>query len=257
MSLSTKFWDQYVKEWPEVNRSLGGQLGWPGDEWGSPEGWERTYQRLFVPAGVKNWERAVEIGPGSGKYTLRVLANPKTAVRAYDVSPQFLEVCQARCQEPVNQGRLSLHLLDLTSADRMASDLNNCGWQRSVDAFYSIDAMVHVDLQYLIVYLITAGLTLKPGGKLILTLADATTDLGFQQMLEEIWFTYPGQTSPTGTSKFEWISPDIVRSILPRLGFELEWLNNAEKDIELIASLADVKVANRFHPYLLPRGPQE
>ena len=39
-------------------------------------------------------------------------------MRAYDVSPQFLEVCQARCQESINQGRLRLHLLDLTSADR-------------------------------------------------------------------------------------------------------------------------------------------
>jgi hypothetical protein len=96
--------------------------------------------------------------------------------------------------------------------------------------------MVHVDLQYLIVYLITAGLVLKPGGKVIMTLADVTTDANFNQMLEEISFTFPGQSNPMGTSKFERISPDILRSVLPRLGFAIDRLDTPRNsgDVELI-----------------------
>src|SRR5262249_8482932 len=157
--------------------------------------------------GVHDWQRAVEIGPGSGKYTLRVLAGSPAVVRAYDISPQFLKVCEARCERLITEGRLSLQLLNGITTDQMLADLSERGWSRTVDAVFSIDAMVHVDLQYLIVYLITAALVLKPGGKVIMTLADVTTDANFNQMLDEISFTYPGQANPIGTSKFEWISP--------------------------------------------------
>jgi hypothetical protein len=136
----------------------------------------------------------------------------------------------------------------------MLTDLSECGWRRTVDAVFSIDAMVHVDLQYLIVYLITAGLVLKPGGKVIMTLADVTTEANFNQMLDEISFTYPGQSNPIGTSKFEWISPDIVRSVLPRLGFAIDRLDAPYlKDLFVVASLASPEKVDALHHYLRPR----
>src|SRR5262249_197583 len=158
------FWDHYVQHWPEVKESLGGEPEWPGDEWGSGQ---LVYDNLFVPAGVHDWQRAVEIGPGSGKYTLRVLAGSPAVVRAYDISPQLLKVWEARCERLITEGRLSLQLLNGITTDQMLADLSERGWSRTVDAVFSIDAMVHVDLQYLIVYLITAALVLKPGGKVI------------------------------------------------------------------------------------------
>src|SRR5437870_2344780 len=83
-------WDNYVRTWGD---SASGQLAWPGDEWGTPQTWERVFNWLFVPAEVASWKRAVEIGPGSGKYTLKVLESSPAEVRAYDISGRFLEVC--------------------------------------------------------------------------------------------------------------------------------------------------------------------
>src|SRR5688572_33016577 len=105
-SIYARFWDNYVQNWPATKDSLGGQKEWPGDEWGSGQ---LVYENLLVASGVLDWQRAVEIGPGSGKYTLRVLAGSRAVVRAYDISPQFLKVCEARCEHAVAEGRLSLH----------------------------------------------------------------------------------------------------------------------------------------------------
>jgi hypothetical protein len=246
-----RYWDTYVeKRWPKVKAASGEVYEWPGDEWGSPEVWESIHQELFVPSGVREWQRAVEIGPGSGKYTLKVLEGSRATIRAYDVSAQYISVCETRCQEWIKQERLSMHLLGIARADQMLTDLTGCGWRRTVDAFYSIGAMVHVDLQYLIVYLVTAGMTLKRGGKLILTLADASGETGFQKLLNDIRWYYPAQDKPN--PKYEWLSPDLVQSILPRLGFETNLLSNKQRDLYVVATLARPELADDLHHYLLP-----
>jgi SAM-dependent methyltransferase len=243
-------WDAYVNAFAEINSATSRRVDWPGDEWGTPEGWKELYEELFVPAGVKVWQRAVEIGPGSGKYTVKVLADSPAVVRAYDVSAEFLKVCETRCNKAIREDRLSLHLLNSEQPDQMLTDIVNCGWKRTIDAFYSIDSMVHVDLQYLIAYLITAGQVLRPGGKLILTLADATSEAGFRKLVEDINPFYYTQGRPSG--KFEWLSPDMIRSILSRLGFELEYMDGSKRDVHVIASLANLERADSFDKYLLP-----
>jgi 16S rRNA A1518/A1519 N6-dimethyltransferase RsmA/KsgA/DIM1 with predicted DNA glycosylase/AP lyase activity len=75
------------------------------------EHWERTFLRLFVRADVSEWKRAIEIGPGSGKYTKKVLGASSAVVRAYDVSEKFLSVCQTRLKSDGDESRLKLKLL--------------------------------------------------------------------------------------------------------------------------------------------------
>jgi hypothetical protein len=202
---------------------------------------------------VVEWQRAIEIGPGSGKYTVKVLEASQSIVRAYDVSPQFLKVCEARCHEWINRSRLSLQLLGTRRPDQMLCDIEAFGWRRQVDAVFSIDAMVHVDLQYLIVYLITAALTLRPGGKLILTLADATRDLGFAKLLGDIAWAFPNQANARGSGKFEWLGPDIVRSVLTRLGFEPDVvIESRYRDLGVVASLRHPELAEALERYVAP-----
>jgi SAM-dependent methyltransferase len=244
-------WDNYVRSWGD---SPSGRLEWPGDEWGTPEVWERVFNRLFVPAEVASWKRAVEIGPGSGKYTLKVLESSSAEVRAYDISGRFLEVCEKRCRMQVEEGRLSLHLLSATQSNQILSDLDACGWRGKLDAFYSIDAMVHVDLQYMIVYLLTAALSLKPGGQLLLTLANVVNERGFRMLLEgasAYWHTQDPMAETPG--KFEWLSADMVRYILKRLGFELTVMTSDRdrRDLFVVASLAHPETAAAFEPYLV------
>jgi len=248
-----RFWDHYVdSDWEQV-RAERGDVEWPGDEWGGPKLWEGIFNRLFLPAGVASWRRAVEIGPGSGKYALKVLAAaPEVQVRAYDVSQRFLEVCAERCASEIARERLSLQLLDVAAPDHMLSDLSTRGWRREVDGFYSIDVMVHVDLQYLIAYLLTAALALKPGGKLVLTAANATSGLGFSNLMRGIKTYWQAQADPIGSSKMEWVDRSMMESILPRLGFELELLHDPQKRwwLELVASLERPEVADELGQYL-------
>ena len=163
-STYSKYWDQYIEDDLQVEQAGRDDLEWPGDEWGTQEQWENIYQLMFVrTGGVERWSRAVEIGQGSGKYTLKVLANPQVTVRAYDVSARFLDVCRERCAAEVEAGRLSLHRIDPGTPRYLLSNLTEAGWRRQVDAVYSIEAMVHVDLQYLMAYLLTAAAVLEAG----------------------------------------------------------------------------------------------
>lgn len=236
--------DRYAGHWDHyVDRHEGDD--WPGDEWGRPGWWEEVFDLLFRPH-VTDWKRAVEIGQGSGKYTLKVLAASEATVRAYDVSSQFLEVCADRCRSEIDGGRLRLHLLN-EKPNEMLCDLAD--WRGEIDAFYSIDAMVHVDLQDLIAYLLTAALTLRQGGRLILTLADGTTPQGFKKLLRDIRTFYR-----ESGAKFEWLGPDLIRATLLRLGFEADLMREAGHDLFVVATLRRPKMAVGLERYLEPHG---
>jgi SAM-dependent methyltransferase len=246
MSLYREHWDEHVKRW----KGTEGQK-WPGDEWGDPARWEELFRTMFVPFGVARWEQALEIGGGGGKYTEKVLeASPRVTVVNCDVSQNFLDTCRERLSSHVASKRLQLFLIPGERADELLLEIERRGLVRKLDGFFSIDAMVHVDLQYLIAYLITAALTLKPGGHLILTLADATTDDGFAHLVNFLPRLYPRQGRPS--AKFEFLGPDIVESLLPRLGFRIVFNERIApgRDLFIVAELADVALADSFRSAL-------
>jgi SAM-dependent methyltransferase len=248
-SIYKRHWDRYVED--DLTGKLDRAGDWPGDEWGDEEAWERTFQTLFEKHGdVGSWRRAVEIGQGSGKYTLKVLRNPDVEVRAYDVSTKFLEVCAERCKEHVDQGRLSLRPLDLGTPGFMLSDLAD--WTRTLDAFYSIDAMVHVDLQYLAAYLVTAAAVLKPGGKLIMSVGSATSEEGFVKLVADIRPRWSSQWDVDNRAKFEWLSGCMMEALLPKFGFELDHLYEPDYGIAALfsASLVRPEVGDELVSYL-------
>lgn len=230
-------WDQYVRDIkPEAGR-------WPGDEWADEQFWQLTFRRMFVEHGAKDWRHCIEIGAGSGKYTQYLLAHAATDIVAFDISVEFLNVLRQRLAEPIAGGRLFPELLRAQKPAEMYDSIKQRGWLRQVDAFYSIDAMVHVDLQFLMAYVATAALTLKPGGKLIMTLADATTDAGFGYLLDSIKPYYPRQSQPGG--KFEWTSRDLIRSVLERIGFTVQFIPElSERDAYFVATLSDLSHAS-------------
>ena len=114
-----------------------------------------------------------------------------------------------------------------------------------LDGFFSMDAMVHVDLQYLIPYFLTAAVALREGGHLIMTLADASTPAGFDFLISRASAYYGADVEPLG--KFEWASRDIARSIVERLGFEVVMCDsppdNEGRDIHLVARMVDREAA--------------
>ncbi|MBU8539924.1 methyltransferase [Falsiroseomonas tokyonensis] len=251
-----QLWDVYVAEsFPRLQKE-DQRLAWPGQEWGNEASWQRIFDKLFVPAGVQSWQAAIEIGGGSGKYTERVLrAGQAVRVWGFDVSRNFLDATAARLGDDIKAGRLSLHEIDAAHPDGMFTLLAEAGQARRLDAVFSIDAMVHVDLTYLTTYWMNAALLLKPGGRVLMTLADPNTGGGFQKILRDIrkFYRMQGRICP----KFEYLSTDIVRAILTRLGFEIEllepWSNHPgrpPRDLYLSARLADPAKAEAFRDAL-------
>jgi len=244
-SFYSRHWDHYVDTWERWRDKEGEDWRWPGDEWGNPDVWESNYRRFFV--GADSWGKAVEIGQGSGKYTVRVLdGNGKVALRAYDVSPKFLEVCAGRCKDHVASGRLSLRQIDVTTPRFLLDDLQD--WKREVDALYSIGVLVHVDLQYLVPYLLAAGTVLKPGGKLIAGFGNVGSEAGFHRLLADVNPFWKGQLNPDQTGKYEWLSGCLVESLLPRLGFQVDELDAPEDSINVttVATLVEPERAERL-----------
>ena len=230
-NLYQKHWDHFVKS----HKTRKGAL--PGDEWGNTESWDRIFRTLFVTHGaVSTWQRSIEIGAGSGKYTVKVLQSSNAEILAADVSSKFQEVMCKNLRDHSLDSRVKPVIVE-NRAGHLLDEIDDMGWSGCVDAVYSIDAMVHVDVQHLIVYLMTASICLNPGGKLIMTLSDCTTGRGFDKMLREASNCFARQGLHTG--KFEYISPDIVESILPKIGFDIVFSNyraNADRrDISLVA----------------------
>jgi SAM-dependent methyltransferase len=251
-----QLWDVYVAEaFPKLQQA-DSRLLYPGQEWGNEKSWQRIFDKLFVPAGVAGWEAAVEIGGGGGKYTERVLrAGDKVRLFGFDVSRNFLDATAARLQDFVGAGRLSLHEIDPVQPDAILTAVAAQGLARKVDAVFSIDAMVHVDLTYLTTYWMNAALLLKPGGRVLMTLADPTTVSGFQKILRDIrkFYRFQGRICP----KFEYLSAEIASFVLRRLGFEIEllepWSNHEgrpPRDLYLIARLDRPEQAEAFRDAL-------
>lgn len=234
-------WDKYVTDVAatHVRRD---DVQYPGDEWGAQAQWRELFDSLFRPAGVTEWKNALEIGQGAGKYTKMVFdASPECRIAAFDISSEYLKVCGERLSDEVAAGRLLLEHLPDEHPDEMILALERLGMAGKLDGFFSMDAMVHVDLQYLIAYFLTASVALREGGHLILTLADASTARGFDFLIARTATFYPRKLDPLG--KFEWGSRDIARSIVERLGFEVVRCdsppNNRGRDVHLIARLVN------------------
>jgi hypothetical protein len=225
-------WNYYVENAPTDGER------WPGDEWGSPALWDQVYRTRLLQHGVGTWERCVEIGPGSGKYSLRVLrGNPSVKILAADVSTEFQRVFLTRMGTEGYSDRVIPILLDNNSGTlRKAVEAQD--WRGKLDGFYSIDAMVHVDLQYLVAYLVTAAVCLHVNGTLIMSLANCCSDRGFEKLIKDTPQMFRRLGHPT--AKFEWLSPDAVGSILGRLGFSITVMDTQSRDIWVVAKLKKV-----------------
>jgi len=250
-------WDSYVEDWDRtvsmvagqtpdqdsvddflVRKTLdqGGVLKHAGDEWGfgNRKAWEGRFNFLFPMEALPSWQHVVEIGAGSGKYTQLVYErNPDIKVLCLDVSRKFLAALKKRFSDRYGTTLFTYHI-DATQPFPLEHALSMLKWPK-LDAVYSLDAMVHVDLQHLMSYLISASRSLKQDGYLMMILADCTTPQGFKKLLVETPRWFLAQNKPT--PKFEWLCPEAVRYVIRHLGFEVVKLESDIRDLFLVARL--------------------
>ena len=207
-------WDDYVAN------STPPAGAWVGDEWGDEGLWSAWFRRLFEPHGVATWRRAIEVGPGAGKYTERVLAASGATVLALDVSARFQELCRRRLAHHVASGRLRLALVGEHDHDALANAARAEGWQGSVDAVYSIDTLVHLTVHQVTALLLSATAVLAPGGWCVGTFACCTSAPGLDKLVSDINRVLRSGGDPT-TGCFHWSSPDAMRAIAAHLGYEV------------------------------------
>src|SRR5713101_2750880 len=196
-------WDNYSKKWnrgilPDKPLS---EDSWPGDEWGNEARWSKIFETMFLDFGATDWKNCVEIEPGSGKYTSLLLRNSDSHIVAFDISPAYMEVMQKRSSRDIEDHRLEPALIKAEKSVELLEYLENKNLLRKLNAFFSIDAMVHVDLQFLIVYFITAALALKENGLMIMTLANAVSQNGFKHLLNG---AKPNHAYPVDTQAYNW-----------------------------------------------------
>ncbi len=211
--------DRYAGAWDAyVEASAGG--GWPGDDWGDPELWRAWFDTILAPAGASEWERAVEIGQGTGKYTAMVLDAGCREVLACDVSQRFLDLCAQRLAGPVAAARLHLHRIDSANPRAIQEACAAHGWTGAVDAVFSIDTMVHVDFNLVAGYLLAGTEVLRSGGTFAMTFADGTSEGGFRKMLGELDGVIAAESDPASLC-FRWVTPELVAVTAERMGYEI------------------------------------
>ena len=250
-----EYFNRFVDEvHPQHRTATGERYAWPGDEWSSPDLRERIFSVLMAGLKLGTVKRIVEIGPGSGKYTEMLLRRSACAVRAYDMSDRFLDVLGNRCHEAIRQGRLTTHLMNWEANRGFLDDLAAAGWTRTIDALVGVDVFIHIDLQALVVYLLTAALALRHEGKLLATFANPLSPSGTQALLAGVREYAAFQTRPS--SKFHWITNETLRALLPILGFRIDNLvdgDGATLDFGrsyVVATLSDLSAAEGLRALL-------
>jgi len=215
-------WDEYVENFSKYSQRDPTNKGrkdleYPGDEWGKPEQWEALTNKFLKPFLPRENGVIVEIGPGSGKYTLKLVDKAKKIV-CFDVSKKFVQIARQRLAPYVKEGRVEFEMLGLWNCNEIVQVLEKKNLAGEVDLFFSIDSMVHVELHTLAAYFINAAKSLRTGGYLVMGVASCTNERGFDRLLEETPWCYGGMRP---SHQFYFLSRDIVYTLMEKMGFEI------------------------------------
>jgi len=253
-------WDKYVTEdfpkiqagprrtkddlrsWQVLNTSDEAYV-WPGDEWGDAQAVARILETCVFPYLDAAPGLLCELASGGGRITSAVLRKyPQARLECFDISSEFLDQIHRRFSPEIAAGRVGTTLLT-SDPQVMYRTIRQRAGQGQVDCIFSFDAMVHVELHSIVLYLATAAATLKPGGLVAMNVADGSREPGFHKLL----FNAPGVFRQGGTAgpQFQFASPDIIAMVLERFGFSYEFHECNNRDLFFSALLQDPGAARR------------
>lgn len=178
-------WNTYSAFWDE---QYGGRYQHLGDEWCDDGTADRAHERRVMGL-VEPWlhsgTRALEIGPGGGKWTVR-LAPRVSSLVVFDVAEAMLERTKRRC-EAEGFRHVSFVLGDGNALSGLADE--------SLDLVFSYDVFVHIALEDTVAYIDDLARVLTPGGVAIVHHAVAGTNASWDRIeSHNDWYRDRGNT---------------------------------------------------------------
>ncbi len=209
-------WNGYSEHW---DRSYGRKYAHLGDEWNDDGTAERARDELYFNLYAKRWLNpdmtVLEVGPGGGKWTVRIAPFVKKVI-VVDVASEMLRRTRERCEG------LGIHNVEFVEAN--GKDFRPVPDQ-SVDLFFSYDVFVHIALEDTFPYAAEIARVLKPGAVSVCHYAvgDRADSFGRIEMHND-W--YRGQANTLG--QYYYFSPEMLTRMYEHVGlrvFELhqEW----------------------------------
>lgn len=211
-------WDAYSESW---KKDFGGTYEHLGDEWNDDGTRDRRrdtfYYRVFAERWLTPESTVLEIGPGSGKWTVRMAPNVKRVI-AIDVSDKMLERTRARCKQ-----------LGITNVEYVLTGGEDFGpvADGSIDFFFSFDVFVHIALEDTFPYAHEMARVLRPGGRGVCHYAVNSLPEAWDRIeLNNSW--YKGGAHTLG--QYYYFSPEMLRRMYERCGLRVvemhqEWVN--------------------------------
>jgi ubiquinone/menaquinone biosynthesis C-methylase UbiE len=139
---------------PSAAPDLWDLLSWKkgGEEWTVSADWKQSVIYDILLKYIAPGKTILEIGPGAGRWT-EVLQPMAEVLIAVDISPKAIDLCRKKF---ASAGNVQLYLTNDSTLGFIADN--------SIDAVWSFDVFVHINLPETDRYLAEIRRVLKPGG---------------------------------------------------------------------------------------------
>ncbi len=198
-------WDSYSDEWES---QFGRQFAHLGDEWHSGINQHKIEDFIFNTYAAR-WlhpdQTALEIGPGGGKWTVRIAPLVKKLI-VLDVAEKMLKRTEMRCK--------SLGLKNIEYILGNGNDFQPIP-DNSIDFLFSYDVFVHIAMEDTFPYTQEFNRILVNGGIGVCHYANAATDEAWERIEQNNWW-YRGGRHTLG--QFYYYAPDALRRMYENCG---------------------------------------
>jgi ubiquinone/menaquinone biosynthesis C-methylase UbiE len=209
--------NRYARDWNTYSAGWDTQYGdryrHLGDEWCDDGSAERRWEDRLFNHTVAPWlsaaTRVLEIGPGGGKWTVRLA--PRVAhLTVFDVADAMLQRTRDRV-DAEGCGNVSYLLGNGRDLAPVPS--------ASVDVVFSYDVFVHIALEDTFAYVADIARVLKPGGVVVLHHAVADTRAAWDRIeSHNEWYRDRANT----LGQYYYYSRDALDRMYARFGLRIE-----------------------------------
>ena len=231
-----KFWDEYSQSWDEeVKPQIEGDV--LGEEWTSVERTNFIFERFAEPY-LGPEKRVVEIGPGGGKFSRRLIDRCGELILV-DISEEMLERANSQCGHRARQELVEDGMLEGIESG-------------SVDLVFSYDVFIHLESEEVFRYFAEVNRILRHGGVFSVHTSSFETRWGFYSYLEQIRQTRPVLGSRYGGRMYPMTS-GILQKFGENSGFDTLVSYSTPQDKDLIFSFQKSRPARAWN-FLFAEG---